>query len=322
MYISETAPPKIRGRLVSFYQLSITIGILISYYINYQLHDIGANSWRWMFATGCIPSLLFFILLFLVPETPRFLYKIGEKDKAFGILRKISGTEVANREISQIKKSLKETKSGFKVLLRPDLRKVLLVGFGLAFFVQFSGNNTIMDYAPVVLSGAGWNIGAALFSTFVIGLVNFAFTLVSIGTIDKIGRKILYLVGSAGMTIIMALIAVFSALGHFKGTFALTLILLFIAFYAACIGPVFWTLVSEIFPNDVRGTAMSLPVFTQWIANVVVILFFPWMLSNAGTAATFGILAIFCGLMLLFTIYYVPETKGKTLEEIEQYWQA
>lgn len=322
MYISETAPPKIRGRLVSLYQLSITVGILISYYINFQLHDIGVNNWRWMFATGCVPSLLFFILLFLVPETPRFLYKIGEKEGAYGVLKKISGRKVADDEIKQIKQSLKETTSGFKVLLRPELRKVLLVGFGLAIFVQFSGINTIMSYAPIVLAGAGLNIGAALFSTFIIGLVNFIFTLVSIATIDKIGRKMLYLIGSAGMTIILTLIAVFSVLGDFRGTFALILILLFIAFFASCIGPVFWTLVSEIYPNNVRGTAMSVPVFTQWIANVVVILFFPWMLSNTGSAVTFGLLAIFCGLMLLFTIYYVPETKGKTLEEIEQYWQT
>lgn len=322
MYISEIAPFKIRGRLVSLYQLSIVIGILISYYINYQLHDIGPNNWRWMFASGGVPSLLFFGLLFLVPETPRFLFKKGLKDEAYNILKRISGERVADYEIEQIRKSLKKTETSFKVLLRPDLRKVLFVGFGLALFVQFTGINTIIDYAPIILESAGWEIDAALFSTFVIGFVNLLFTLVAIWAIDKFGRKILYLIGSAGLTVVLTVITIFSFLGQFQGNFALILILLFIAFFASCVGPVFWTLVSEIFPNEVRGTAMSVPVFTQWIANAVVVLFFPWMLSNAGSTITFGILAIFCALMLLFTICYVPETKGKTLEEIEQYWQT
>lgn len=322
MYISEISPPKIRGRLVSFYQLSIVVGILISYYINYVLHDIGPNNWRWMFASGGVPSLLFFAFLFWVPETPRFLYKIGRKEEAYNILKKISGKRVADVEIGQIQQSLKETGSGFKILLRPELRKVLWVGFGLAIFVQFIGINTILGYAPIILESAGWEIDAALFSTFVIGFINFLFTLVAIWAIDKFGRKILYLIGSAGLTVVLALITIFSALGEFEGNFALILILAFIAFFASCIGPVFWTLVSEIFPNDVRGTAMSVPVFTQWIANAVVVFIFPWMLSNAGGTVTFGTLGIFAGLMLVFTIYYVPETKGKTLEEIEQYWQS
>ena len=320
MYISEIAPFKIRGKLVSVYQLSIVTGILVSYFINYQLHDIGPDNWRWMFASGAIPSALFFALLFFVPETPRFLFKKGREEKAFDVLQRIGGKMNASKEIEQIKKSLSNTQTGFKELFKPDLRKVMWVGFGLAIFVQFSGINTIIDYAPVILETAGWNIDAALFSTFVIGAVNVVFTIVSIYTIDKFGRKKLYLVGSAGMSIILVIITITNLTGHFRGGLVLVLIILFIAFFGACIGPVFWTLVSEIFPNRIRGTAMSVPVFTQWIANALVVLLFPWLLGYAGGAFTFGILAVSAIFMFLFTWYYVPETKGKTLEEIEAFW--
>lgn len=321
MYISEIAPFKIRGRLISFYQLSIVLGIVISYYINYLLHDIGENNWRWMFISGVFPSTVFFILLFFVPETPRYLYKVGLKKEALKVLTSIGGKENALIEIEQIEKSFQEGGSAsFRELANPNLRKVLWVGFGLAVFVQFCGINTIVAYAPVILESAGWKMDAAFFATFVLGFVNLAFTFVSIWLIEKAGRRILYLVGSAGLTIILLLIVVFSYFGMFTGNIALWLIISFIAFFAACIGPVFWTLVSEIFPNRIRGTAMSVPVFTQWIANAIVVGFFPWLLAQMGSAFTFGILAICSGLMFWFTYKFVPETKGKTLEEIEALW--
>jgi SP family arabinose:H+ symporter-like MFS transporter len=322
MYISEIAPYRIRGRLVSFYQLSIVTGIVISYLINYLLHDIGENNWRWMFITGAIPSLAFFILLFFVPETPRYLLMTGRKEKAFDELVKIGGRENATLEIRQIEQSLKARSSvRWSELLQPEVKKVLWVGLGLAFFVQFCGINTIIDYAPIILESAGWRIDAALFATFVMGLVNITFTFVSIWLIEKAGRRTLYLIGSAGLTMVLLAITALSLSGRFTGIAALVLILSFVAIFCACIGPVFWTLVSEIFPNRIRGTAMSIPVFTQWIANAVVVGFFPWMLAEAGSALTFGILALCAGGMLLFTLRWVPETKGKTLEEIELIWQ-
>jgi SP family arabinose:H+ symporter-like MFS transporter len=322
MYISETAPYRIRGRLVSFYQLSIVIGINISYFINYQLHDIGPNNWRWMFMSGAIPSIIFFLLLFFVPETPRYLFKSGQRDKAFDVLRRIGGRNNAEHEIRQISDSMKQSgKVKYRDLFRPGNLRPLWVGFGLAVFVQFCGINTIVDYAPIILESAGWEIDAALFATFVLGSVFLAFTFVSIWLIEKAGRRVLYLIGSAGLTAILSAITVLSLMGRFTGDIALWLIIGFSAFFAACIGPVFWTLVSEIFPNNIRGTAMSVPVFTQWIANAVVVGYFPWMLVNKGTAFTFGLLGICSMLMLLFTYRYVPETKGKTLEEIEALWQ-
>jgi MFS transporter, SP family, arabinose:H+ symporter len=322
MYIAEISPYKNRGSLVSIYQLAIVTGILLSYLINYLLHDIGDIGWRLMFISGALPSVVFFILLFFIPETPRYLYKKRKKDLAYDVLKRISGKKNADEEIKTIIEQANITqKTDFKELLKPAYRKMILVGFGLAVFVQLCGINTIIDYAPIILQTAGWKIDTALFSTFIIGFVNLVFTFVSIWAIDKFGRKPLYIIGSAGMALVLFTIAVLSAYGAFSGTAALLLILLFIAFFASCIGPVFWTLVSEIFPTHIRGVAMSIPVFTQWIFNALVVLFFPWMLVNAGSSITFGLLGFLSFLMLFFTILYVPETKGKTLEEIEKYWQ-
>jgi SP family arabinose:H+ symporter-like MFS transporter len=321
MYISEIAPARSRGRLVALYQLSIVIGILISYFINYLLHDIGDTNWRWMFLTGTIPSLVFFILLFLVPETPRYLYKKGDREQSYKILMKINGQEEADKAIRQIEESLSDTHIRFRQLLQPGYRHMMWVGFGLAVFVQISGINTIIDYAPIILKTAGWKIDVALFSTFVIGFVNLIFTLVSLWAIDKYGRRPLYIIGSAGMTLMLIGLTVANLIGRFEGPIVLVFILIYIAFFAACIGPVFWTLVAEIFPNKVRGTAMSVPVFTQWIANALVVMFFPWMLLHAGGTITFGFIALMALGMMLFTIFFVPETKGQSLEEIEKIWE-
>ena len=321
MYISEIAPAQSRGRLVAIYQLSIVIGILISYFINYILHDIGDNNWRWMFITGAVPSLIFFVLLFLVPETPRYLFKKGDRKGSYQILEKINGKDKAEKAIDEIAVSLTKTNVSFRQLLNPGYRRMMWVGFGLAIFVQVSGINTIIDYAPIILKTAGWRINAALFSTFVIGFVNLLFTLVSLWAIDKYGRRPLYIIGSGGMALMLLGLTLANVVGQFEGSLVLILILAFIAFFASCIGPVFWTLVSEIFPNNIRGTAMSIPVFTQWIANALVVMFFPWMLINVGGGFTFGFLTLMAILMLLFTIYFVPETKGKSLEEIEKIWE-
>ena len=322
MYISEVSPSHLRGRLVAAYQLSITGGILASYSINYLLHDIGPANWRWMFMTGAVPSTAFLILLLLVPETPRFLFKTGREIDAGDVLRRIGGGDYAARELAQIRGSLSESKSRFRDLLRPELRKPLLVGFGLAVLVQISGINTIIDYAPIILKSAGWKIDAALFSTFVIGSVNFVFTLVSLRVIDRYGRKPLYMVGSAAMAFTLALLAYAHFVHRFTGTVVLLLILTYIAFFAACIGPVFWTLLSEIFPNKIRGTAMSVPVFTQWIVNALVVWIFPWVFRRLGGAFTFGFFGLMALAQLLFTWAFVPETKNKSLEEIEKEWRS
>lgn len=321
MYISEISPSKYRGSLVSIYQLFIVTGILISYLINYMLHDSGSDNWRWMFATGAIPSLLFFVMLFFVSETPIFLYMKGEKDKALTVLENIGGKKLAAEEFEEIAKSINGESISFRTLFDPSLRKVLLVGLGLAVFVQLSGINTIIDYAPKIFASAGWGIDTGLLATFGLGIVNFVFTWVSILIIDKFGRRPLYIIGSAGLVVALLGLTILGFLGLFTGPLVLFFIVLFIIFFAACIGPVFWTYISEIFPNRIRGTAMSVPVFTQWICNGLLILIFPAMMKRLDLGVTFGILALFALGQLFFVVKYVRETKGKSLEEIESLWQ-
>jgi len=321
MYVAEVAPPKNRGMLVSVYQLAIVLGILCSYTINYGLHNID-NNWRWMFATGIIPSVLFFVGLFFIPESPRWLYKAGKKDDSLKVLTGIGGESLAKVEILEIAESLKGDSSSVSMgeLFKPSVRKVMLVGFLLAIFVQISGINTIVDYAPKILLAAGVEINNALLQTSLVGLINFIFTFVAIFFIDKIGRRSLYLIGSMGMVITLILLAISFYL-KMEGVFTLICILSFIAFFASCIGPVFWTLVSEIFPNRIRGKAVAFASFTQWIFNFLVVLLFPHFLASLGGAKTFLFLALMSFLQLLFTYLYVPETKGKSLEEIEQFWE-
>lgn len=322
MYISEVSPSRFRGRMVVLYQMSIVIGILISYIINFLLHDIGENNWRWMFASGTAPSVMFFALLFAVPRSPRWLYKMGMGEEAYRILRDIGGQVNADYEMAEIRQSLEQKSAPLRSLFRAPLRRVMLVGIVLAFFVQMTGVNTIIDYAPKVLSDTGFEIGEALYYNIGIGIINFLFTWVAIVLIDRAGRRKLYIVGSSGMLLSMVLFSIAFSIEGLDGYFILVLMFLFLAFFASCIGPVFWTLMSEIFPNRARGKAMSIAVLTNWVFNWLVVFLFPWMLGSLGGTFTYGFLALMCLLLLFFAIRYVPETKGKTLEEIEFGWES
>ena len=321
MYVAEVAPPRNRGMLVAVYQLTIVLGILCSYTINYWLHDI-ENNWRWMFATGTVPSVLFFIGLFFIPESPRWLYKAGRKAEAMKVLTRVGGEALAKVEISEIAESLDLDRkpAGRGELYKPEWRKVMIVGFFLAILVQISGINTIIDYAPKILLAAGVEIKNALLQTSLLGLINFIFTFIAILFIDKVGRRMLYLVGSMGMAVTLVLLALSFYL-KMEGIFTLICIMLFLAFFSSCIGPVFWTLVSEIFPNRIRGKALAFASFTQWIFNFLVVLLFPHFLALLGGATTFLFLAVMSFVQWLFTFLYVPETKGKSLEEIELLWK-
>ena len=320
MYVSEVSPPRLRGRLGTLYQLSIVTGILVSYCINYLLRNSGPNNWRWMFLTGVIPSMILFVLLLFAPETPRFLFKTGKHEEARTILERIGGGESAAFEMREMEASFQVRQGSWRDLLRPGIRRAVMVGFCLAILIHFSGINTIIDYAPAIFRAAGWEIDAALFSTFIVGLTNFSLTIVSFWIIDRYGRRPLYIVGSLGMA--AALIALMGVVlsGHFRGPIVLGLILSYLGFFCSCIGPVFWTLVPEIFPNNIRGTAMTVPVLTQWVANALVVLFFPYAFNRIGKAVTFGFLAIMALAQAVFTWYFVPETKNTPLEEIEAFW--
>jgi SP family arabinose:H+ symporter-like MFS transporter len=321
MFISEISPAKYRGSMVSMYQLFIVTGILLSYLINYLLHDIGDNNWRWMFATGAVPSLVLLIMLNFVTDTPRYLYLKGKKEKAMEVLERIGGRSLAEKEMEEIRKSINGKPISFRMLFSPSLRKVMFVGIILAVLVQLSGINTIIDYAPKIFASAGWEIDAGLFATFGLGMVNFISTWVAILIIDRVGRRPMYIIGSAGMTLAMLALMITGLMGQFSGIKVLIMIIIFLVFFAAFVGPVFWTYMSEIFPNWIRGTALSIPVFTQWVFNALVVLVFPSMLTKLDTGFTFGILMIFAFLQFLFAIKYMKETKGKSLEEIEELWK-
>jgi SP family arabinose:H+ symporter-like MFS transporter len=322
MYVSEVSPPSIRGRMGTFYQMSIVTGILISYCCNYLLRNTGEANWRWMFLTGTVPSLLFLVLISLAPETPRFLVRIGKTREAFDLLERIENDETARKEIAAITEALKETRPTWQNMQRPGVRRALIASACLAILIHVSGINTIIDYAPSIFISAGWKVDAALVSTFLVGVVNVLSTLVAFWVIDSYGRKPLYITGSLGMALALSGLLAAVLAGHFHGTLVLVLILLYLAFFSSCVGPVFWTLVPEIFPSDVRGVAMTVPVLLQWVANAVVVLLFPYAFHVIGKAVTLGFLALMALTQAWFTWRFVPETKNKPLEEIEQYWVA
>jgi len=321
MYVAEVAPPKIRGTLVTIYQLAITLGILVSYLVNYGLHEV-ANNWRWMFATGLLPSILFFTGLIFIPESPRWLVKAGFKEKAAIVLQRIGGREFADSEIKEIENSLEDSGSGssFKLLFAPRYRRVIVIGLLLSVLVQISGINTVVDYAPKILMAAGLEIKNALLQTSLIGLVNFSFTFFAVWLIDRLGRKTFYIIGSSGMAVTLLMLA---AAFHFEmdPIFTTICIMAFIAFFASCIGPAFWTMVSEMFPNRIRGQAVALASFTQWVFNFLVVLLFPYVLDALGGSVTFLFLSAMSLIQLFVAWFYLKETKGKTLEEIENLWK-
>lgn len=322
MYVSEVSPPAIRGRMGTIYQMSIVTGLLSSYSINYLLRNTGPNNWRWMFLTGVIPSAVFLLLIALAPETPRFLVRIGKMREALLLVERISGKETAQNQVSAIEESLKGTSEDWSGLVRPGVRKALIVSACLAILIHVSGINTIIDYAPAIFLSAGWKVDGALFSTFLVGVTQFVFTVFALGMIDRYGRKPLYITGSLGMMLALSGLLVAAVTGQFHGLPVLAMILGYLAFFSSCVGPVFWTLVPEIFPNDVRGRAMVFPVLLQWVANAMVVLLFPYAFHVIGKAVTLGFLALMCLTQAVFTWRFVPETRNKPLEEIEAHWNA
>ncbi|MDR3799816.1 MAG: sugar porter family MFS transporter [Terracidiphilus sp.] len=322
MYAAEVSPPAVRGRVGALYQMSIVTGILVSYGVNYLLRNTGTNNWRWMFLSGVAPSAVFLLLIALAPESPRFLAMNGRVREAFLLLERIGGTNAAQIQIAEITATMHTESKPWRGLLRPGVRRALAVSAGLAILIHVSGINTIVDYAPSIFQSAGWKIEGALASTILVGVTEFLFTIVSFWMIDRFGRKPLYIVGSFGMALCLFLLLTAVLTGRFHGAVVLMLILSYLAFFCACIGPVFWTLVPEIFPNDVRGLAMTVPVLTQWVANAFVVLLFPFAFHVIGKSFTFGFLAVMALAQGIFTWRLVPETRNKALEEMEGHWTA
>jgi SP family arabinose:H+ symporter-like MFS transporter len=319
MYIAELAPAKYRGTLVSLNQLAIVIGILVAFFSNYLLVDTGENNWRWMLLVMAAPAVLLFFSLFLVPESPRWLVARGRNDDAFKVLVKTSGKEFASAELKEIEETLKnQEESTFRDLLAPKIKPLLFIGIILAVFQQITGINTIMYYAPKIFANVGQSNDSALFQTILIGGTNLIFTLVAMVLIDRLGRKLLIIIGSTGMMLMLAGLSALYFTNQTSGVLVLVFILGYIAFFAASLGPALWVVAAELFPNRLRSKGMSIAIVSLWIACTVVTIVFPIMLEKLSGGITFLIFALICLANLLYVLKYVPETKGKTLEELEK----
>lgn len=394
MYIAEIAPANIRGRLVSFNQLNIVIGISAAFFTNYLIIKLGQsdadwtraigiekNNWRWMLGIEAIPAIIYFVALFLVPRSPRWLIMKGFENEAIAIMSKSASKETVALEIERVKLSLSDNSSNEKIPFReifsPILKPVLTIGIVLAILQQITGINSVFFYAPMIFEMSGLGVDASFSQAVLVGLINLVFTILAIIFIDKIGRKPLLIIGVTGIAISMFVLSYgfntakytlseetitmlpsdisinkletitgiefntetefISALNNAPGekisaeqqsllvtkairinsTLILVAILSFVASFAISIGPVMWVLFSELFPNRVRALAISFVGFVNSVVSFMVQLIFPWELTNWGTTTTFMIYGIFAAAGLIFILLKVPETKGKTLEELQ-----
>jgi sugar porter (SP) family MFS transporter len=333
MYIAEISPASVRGRLVSVNQLTIVLGILAAQSVNYFIADAiapgatdpeilqswnGQMGWRWMFWAELVPAGLFFLLAFLIPESPRYLIKAGNMVKAKSILGRIGGGVYAEEEQQNIEQNLKAAavKADKRELLSPKLKPVLVLGIVLAVFQQWCGINVIFNYAEEIFTAAGYSVGDMLFNIIITGTVNLIFTLFAMRVVDSWGRRRLMLAGSGGLALIYFILGG-SYLLQLQGFVVLILVLLAIATYAMTLAPVTWVVLSEIFPNRVRGAAMAVATTALWSACFVLTYTFPILNNLLEAGGTFWLYAMICLFGLLFILKKLPETKGKSLEEIE-----
>jgi len=318
MYIAEIAPADKRGRMVSINQLAIVTGILLAFFTNYFLVSTGENNWRWMLLVMSVPAVVFFLLLFSVPRSPRWLISVGRTEEGKRVLDKIVGAEKAGYEFDEICRSLnkKDEKSSLKGILASKSKYILWIGIGLAILQQITGINTIMYYAPIIFDSLGFSMDSALLQTVLIGSINFIFTIVAMLFVDKVGRKPLLLFGSAMMALSLGVLS-FAVNANFSGPWVLVCILVYIASYAVSLGPVTWVLISEIFPNKYRGIGMSVSTMFLWIAAFFVALLFPVVLSSLKVAGTFLLFMFICIAAFFFYLFFVKETKNTRLEDVE-----
>jgi sugar porter (SP) family MFS transporter len=341
IYISEIAVPEKRGTLVSLYQLAVTVGFLLAYMINYLIlrnapNDAGAVGWSaklfhseyWRGMLGCetIPDLLFLIVIFFIPESPRWLIVKGRDEKASNILLRIFRSQsLVEEQIAITKTSIQgETKSEWKALLEPGILKAVIFGSAIAILGQFMGVNAVLYYGPQIFQDAGLSGGDALFSQVLVGIVNMLTTVIALLIIDKVGRKQLVYWGVSGMIICLLMIGIYFWKGEAIGlgsTFLLVFFLLYVFCTAISISAVVFVLLSEMYPNRVRGLAMSIAGLALWVGTYLIGQLTPWMLANLTPAGTFFLFAAMCIPYMLIMWKEIPETTGKTLEEIEQYWK-
>jgi len=320
LYIAEVAPARARGALVSVNQLAIVTGILLAYFVNWAFAGAGPANWRWMYGMGAVPSVLFFLLLLRVPESPRWLVKNGREGEALTVLTRADSAAAAAAGIREIKDTLALEEGSLRELFRPAFRRPLLIAIVLAVFQQVTGINAILYYAPRIFEGAGFARMSAIGQSTIVGLVNMLFTVVAIVLADKVGRRPLLLVATGGMGLSLVLLGVAFKSPFLPASALLFIILLYIAFFASAMGPLVWVVMAEIFPTKVRGSAMGLATLVLWLADFAVTLTFPVISDRFHPSTAFWLYAAMCALDLVFMGFFLPETKGKTLEEIERRW--
>jgi SP family sugar porter-like MFS transporter len=335
MYIAEISPARMRGKFVSINQLTIVIGILAAQIINmliakevpegagteYILNSWnGQYGWRWMFGAEIVPAFLFFLLMFFVPESPRWLVKYGRDKLAAKILSRVGGSQYADLRIRDIKNTLASeeiAKVNFRDLAEPKLRRIVMLGIFLAVLQQWCGINVIFNYAQEVFAAAGYGVSGILFNIVITGVVNLIFTFVAIYTVDRFGRRILMLIGAGGLAGIYAILGA----GYYfqsTGIFMLILVVSAIGCYAMSLAPITWVVISEIFPNRIRGAAMSVVVFSLWLGCTALTLTFPYLKGWLGAHGAFWLYGVICVIGFVVIFLKLPETKGKSLEDIER----
>ena len=335
LYIAEVSPAHLRGRLVSLNQLTIVIGILLADMVNWLIarplpaHATSAMiaaswdgqvGWRWMFSAVALPSAVFLIGAVLIPESPRWLARQGRDQESRDILARIAGSIHADRELSAIQETLRGEQAGrikLSELMAPGLLKIIGIGVVLAIFQQWCGINVIFSYAQDIFNAAGYHVSGVLFDIVITGAVNLVFTLVAMGLVDRVGRRPLMLFGAAGLVVTHTLLG-YAYHQHIKGLPIVILVMAAIACYAMTLAPITWVLISEIFPNRIRGTAISVEVSALWIADFVLTQTFPALNAAVGTSGAFWLYAAICLAGFIFVVAFVPETSGKSLEQVER----
>lgn len=337
LYISEIAPSAIRGRLVTYYQFAITFGILVAYLSNAALLNASANNtelspgiltylfseqvWRGMLGVGILPALVFLIGVFFIPESPRWLIQKGRIEEGVSIISRITNRSKEAVQIEQSKQQNKQENGSYKELFAPGMRKALLIGVLLPLFSQFSGINAIIYYGPTILSNAGISLSNSLISQVIFGVANMLFTLVAIWKVDSWGRRPLYLYGTAGATLTLVLTGFCFYVGATTSIWLLISVLAFLACFAFSIGPLKFVVASEIFPNAIRGRALAICIMVMWVADTIVGQLTPILLAEVGSAGTFWFFGFFCMVAFIAVFKLLPETKGKSLEQIESDWK-
>lgn len=324
LYLAEAAPARIRGSLVSLNQLAITVGILVAYLVDYAFS--GMRSWRWMFGLAAIPSLALGIGMLFMPRSPRWLIAKGRVDEGKDALKRIRARSDVSTEVKDIRTAVQQQSGGWRELLRPAVRMPLVIGVSLAIFQQATGINTVIYYAPTIFQFAGFSTaGMAIFASLAVAITNVVMTTVAVWLLDRVGRRPLLLIGLVGMVIALgALGYAFEshALAHLIGWIAVGSLVLYVGSFAVSLGPAFWLLISELYPLKVRGLAMGLATVVNWGMNLLVAVTFLTLTQMVGKPMTFWIYAAVGVAAWLFIFFLVPETKGRTLEQIEEHWRA